>query len=301
MILMQAQRQRDLKYPTSTELLRSSNELGWSTLIADLRSHSRYEGPGAAPPANAEVAIVVRGSDEGFVTCKVGGSWQSARPTTGSIWLRPMRCKSDEVRIGSAKLQVLHLYVPGGVFARLMGDYNLPAVPGRSIRYACGVQDELINQIGLSVLSEMPTAAGRMLVETSSLLLAARLAHSHSETELTQSPIGSGHGLDGGRLRRVLAYVEEHLAEDITVADLANVACLSIFHFTRAFAGATGVPPHRYVSRRRLETARAMIATGRTSLSEIAHDCRFSSQSSFTRAFRRATGMTPAEYRRTLR
>jgi AraC family transcriptional regulator len=301
MILMQAQRQRDLKYPTSTELLRSSNELGWSTLIADLRSHSRYEGPGAAPPANAEVAIVVRGSDEGFVTCKVGGSWQSARPTTGSIWLRPMRCKSDEVRIGSAKLQVLHLYVPGGVFARLMGDYNLPAVPGRSIRYACGVQDELINQIGLSVLSEMPTAAGRMLVETSSLLLAARLAHSHSETELIQSPIGSGHGLDGGRLRRVLAYVEEHLAEDITVADLANVACLSIFHFTRAFAGATGVPPHRYVSRRRLETARAMIATGRTSLSEIAHDCRFSSQSSFTRAFRRAVGMTPAEYRQTLR
>jgi AraC family transcriptional regulator len=110
-----------------------------------------------------------------------------------------------------------------------------------------------------------------------------------------------GYRLDDGRLRRVLAYLEEHLAEDITVADLANVACLSIFHFTRAFAGATGVPPHRYVSRRRLETARAMIATGRASLSEIAHDCRFSSQSSFTRAFRRAMSMTPAEYRRTLR
>jgi AraC family transcriptional regulator len=303
MILMQAQRQRDLKYPTSTELLRSSNELGWSTLIADLRSHSRYEGPGAAPPANAEVAIVVRGSDEGFVTCKVGGSWQSARPTTGSIWLRPMRCKSDEVRIGSAKLQVLHLYVPGGVFARLMGDYNLPAVPGRSIRYACGVQDELINQIGLSVLSEMtcPTTAGRMLVETSSLLLAARLAHSHFETGLIRPPLPSRHRLDDGRLRRVLAYVEEHLAEDIAVADLANVACLSIFHFTRAFAATMGVPPHRYVSQRRLEGAKAMIATGRASLGEIAFDCRFSSQSSFTRAFRRATGVTPAEYRQTLR
>jgi AraC family transcriptional regulator len=61
------------------------------------------------------------------------------------------------------------------------------------------------------------------------------------------------------------------------------------------------VPPHRYLSRRRLESAKAMIATGRTSLSEIALDCRFSSQSSFTRAFQRATGVTPAEYRRTLR
>jgi AraC family transcriptional regulator len=62
-----------------------------------------------------------------------------------------------------------------------------------------------------------------------------------------------------------------------------------------------GAPPHRYVSRRRLENAKDMIATGRASLGEIALDSRFSSQSSFTRAFRRATGMTPAEYRRTLR
>jgi AraC family transcriptional regulator len=76
-------------------------------------------------------------------------------------------------------------------------------------------------------------------------------------------------------LRRVLAYIEEHLAEDITVTDLANVACLSIFHFTRAFAATMGVPPHRYVSQRRLESAKAMIATGRASLCEIALDCRF--------------------------
>ena len=193
--------------------------------------------------------------------------------------------------------------MPTGVFTGLMDDYNLPAVPGRSIRYSCGVQDDLISQIGLSVLSEMmsPTAAGRMLVETSSLLLAARLAHAHSETGPIRSPTPSRHGLDDGRLRRVLAYVEEHLAEEITVADLANVACLSVFHFTRAFAATMGVPPHRYVSQRRLESAKAMIAAGRAPLSQIALDTRFSSQSSFTRAFRRATGMTPAEYGRTLR
>jgi AraC family transcriptional regulator len=147
MSLMQAQRQRDLKYPAST-LLKSSRDLGWSTLIADLRSHSRCEGPGTAAPPDAEVGIVVRGTDEGLVTCKVAGSWKSARPTTGSIWLRPIGTRSDEARIGSAKVEVLHLYVPTVAFARLMDDYNLPAVPGRSIRYSCGVQDELINQIG---------------------------------------------------------------------------------------------------------------------------------------------------------
>jgi AraC family transcriptional regulator len=302
MSLMQTQKQEGPKYPKST-LLKSSNELGWSTLFADLLSHGRYEGPGAAEPPGAEVGIVVRGSDEGLVTCKFAGSWQSARPTMGSIWLRTIGRNSDEALVSSANVQVLHLYVPSVVFTGLMDDYNLPAAPERSIRYSCGVQDELINQIGLSVLSEMmsPTAAGPMLVETSSLLLAARLAHSHLETGLIRLPTPSQHGLDDGRLRRVLAYIEEHLAEEITVGDLANVACLSVFHFTRAFAATMGVPPHRYVGRRRLESAKAMIATGRASLGEIALDCQFSSQSSFTRAFRRATGMTPAEYRRTLR
>ena len=182
--------------------------------------------------------------------------------------VRPIGRADDEVRICSPKVEVLHIYLPTVAFAPLMNDYNLPPVPGRYIRGSWGVQDELINQISLSVLSEMmsPTAAGRMLVELSSLLLAARLAQSHLETELIGSPIQSRHGLDDGRLRRVLAYIEGHLAGDITVVDLANVACLSIFHFTRAFAATMGVPPHRYVSQRRLENAKAMIATGRASL-----------------------------------
>ena len=287
---------------TST-LLKSSKDLGWSTLLAELCSYGQREGPPGPVAPHAKVSITVRGSDEGLVTCKVGGSWWSARPTTGSIWLKPIGGKYDDAHIRSPKVQVIHLCIPNVVFARLTDDYNLPVAPERSIRYACGVQDEVVNQIGLSVLSEMisPTAAGRMLVETSSLMLAARLAHAHVETELIRLPILTLHRLDDLRLRRVLAYVEEHLAEDITVADLANVACLSIFHFTRAFAAAMGVPPHRYVSRRRLESAKTMIATGRASLCEIAFDCRFSSQSSFTRAFRRATGRTPAEYRQTLR
>jgi AraC family transcriptional regulator len=164
----------------------------------------------------------------------------------------------------------------------------------------CGEQDEVVNQIGLSVLSEMmtPTAAGRMFVETASLLLAARLLHAHWDAGSVRLPIERRHRLDERRLRRVLDYVEEHLADDIAVADLANVASLSIFYFTRAFSAAVGMPPHRYVSQRRLEWAKTMIAAGGTSIAEMAFVCGFSSQSSFTRAFRRATGLTPAMYRR---
>lgn len=288
-------------YPTSM-LLSSSKDLGWSTLSAELRSHGRSDGPGTEA-LHAEVAITMRGVNEGQVACKVGGSWRTVRPTTGTIWLRPIGAKSDVALISAPKVQVMHMYVPAPVFRRLADDYDLPTSPGRSIRYSCGVQDPIISQVAQTVLSEMmhPTAAGRMLVETSSLFLAARLAHSYLETTFAQPQARGCHGLNARRLKRVLEYVDMHLIDDVTVGDLAKVACLSVFHFSRAFAASMGVPPHRYVSQRRLDYAKAMIVTGRTPLDEIASDTRFASQSSFTRAFRRATGMTPGEYRQASR
>jgi AraC family transcriptional regulator len=296
-----ARRQIQKDRHSQPALLESSRDLNWSTLFAELCSYGPREGPAAVTP-HAEISIMFRGSGEGVVTCGADGSRWSARPTTGSMWLKPAGGKYDEARITSPELQVLNLYIPGTVFARLGDQCSLPAAPDRSIRYDCGVRDEVINQVGLSVLSEMmcPTAAGSMLAETSSLLLAARLAHSHLEAGSIRMPLASQHRLDDRRLKRVLEYIEEHLSSDIAVVDLADVARLSLFHFTRAFSATVGVPPHRYVSQRRLESAKAMIATGRVSLGEAAFACRFSSQSSFTRAFRRATGMTPAEYRRTL-
>ena len=301
MSLQRIQRQRGPSYPTSM-LLKSSKDMGWSNLFVELRSHGLSEGPGSAA-LHAEVALTMHGVSEGQVACKVGGSWRAVRPTTGTIWLRPIGAKSDVARISAPKVQVMHMYVPALVFSRLADDYDLPASPGCSIRYSCGVQDQIINQIGQSVLSEMmhPTAAGRMLVESSSLFLAARLAHSYLEATSVRPHARGCHGLDAARLRRVIEYVDVHLADDLTVDDLAKVACLSIFHFTRAFAASVGVPPHRYVSQRRLDYAKAMIVAGRTPLEKIAFDARFSSQSSFTRAFRRATGMTPGEYRRASR
>jgi len=64
------------------------------------------------------------------------------------------------------------------------------------------------------------------------------------------------------------------------------------------FSVTMGVAPHRYVSRQRLESAKMMLADGKRSLRDIAVSCQFSSQTSFNRAFLRAIGVTPGEYRR---
>jgi FixJ family two-component response regulator len=106
------------------------------------------------------------------------------------------------------------------------------------------------------------------------------------------------HGLDEGRLKRVLDYMGDHLGDNVDVDELAGVACLSPFHFTRMFRNRIGVPPYRYMVELRLGHAKTLLANSDESLVEIALATCFSSQSNFTRAFRRATGMTPGEYRR---
>jgi AraC family transcriptional regulator len=243
--------------------------------------------------------IALGASDKGIAGHRVGTCWSTTKLRPGLIWLKPIGGKYDGAYVTPKTVRILNLHLATGVFTQLSDDYGLPKALDRSIRYEHGAQDEVINQIGLSVLAEMmrPAAAGRMLAETASLLLAARLVYAYLDAGTVRLPIESRHRLDDRRLMRVLDYIEAHLFEDIAVADLAKVACLSIFHFTRAFSSATGVPPHRYVSRKRLEHAKAMIAAGGT-IAETAFACRFSSQSSFIRAFRRATGVTPAEYRR---
>lgn len=97
---------------------------------------------------------------------------------------------------------------------------------------------------------------------------------------------------------RVLQYVEANLEADISVSDLAEAACFSLFHFARAFHLAMGRPPHAYLSERRLDRARHLLAHSDNSLVDISLTCRFSGQANFTKAFKRAVGVSPGRYRR---
>jgi AraC family transcriptional regulator len=97
---------------------------------------------------------------------------------------------------------------------------------------------------------------------------------------------------------RMSNVIEANLDGHLTVDHLASIACLSRFHFARAFKAAIGQSPHRYVSGKRLERAEALLVRGDQSLVDIALALNFSCQANFTRAFRQATGQTPGQYRR---
>lgn len=102
------------------------------------------------------------------------------------------------------------------------------------------------------------------------------------------------------RLATVFEYIEAHLADNLSMAELACAANLSPHHFCAAFRRSTAMTPHRYVTARRLARAKRLLA-GSTSLAEIALDCGFGSQQHFTAAFRQVLGTTPGAVRASMR
>jgi AraC family transcriptional regulator len=107
-------------------------------------------------------------------------------------------------------------------------------------------------------------------------------------------------GLASWQQNRVAAYIDEHLGQRISLADLAGIARLSRFHFARAFKQSFGVPPHRYHRHRRIDRAMELLAHSRHTVTEIALKVGFSESSAFATAFRRTTGLAPSEYRRAI-
>jgi AraC family transcriptional regulator len=286
------------KYPTSA-LLASSVGLGWSTISVEVRSHGVGESP-VIVPQHMELCLVVTGNDDGLVRRSGAGQRQDTIPANGAISLTPIGVGDNEITITAPIPKVMHLYLPTTLFRRLGDDFNLPSAPAHSIRYVGGIRDEIINQIALSTLSEITneTAAGRMYADTASLMLAARILHKYCDSGSCKLTAPASHQLDHVRLRRVLDHISTNIADNVALVDLAQTAGLSPFHFARKFKLAMGVSPHRYISRMRLENAMAEIAAGKLPFAQIAFNASFSSQASFTRAFHRATGITPKEYRR---
>jgi transcriptional regulator GlxA family with amidase domain len=102
-------------------------------------------------------------------------------------------------------------------------------------------------------------------------------------------------------LREVQRWITDHPAADLSVETLASRASLSPRQFARAFAAEVGMPPGRYVDRVRLETARRRMEDTADGVEETARRCGYGTPEAMRRAFVRALGVSPAEYRRRFR
>ncbi len=99
------------------------------------------------------------------------------------------------------------------------------------------------------------------------------------------------------RLDRAMRFIENHLAEPVTLEDLASAASLSVFHFSRAFAARFDESPMAHLRRRRMAAAAAQLSGERPPrLVDLAFDLGFESQEGFTRAFKRLFGTSPGKF-----
>jgi AraC-like DNA-binding protein len=150
----------------------------------------------------------------------------------------------------------------------------------------------------LTALIEGPASDDCYYLEALGRVLAHELMRvNQGNTQGKQAVRG---GLAAWQQRIVTAYIEEHLSESVPLAQLAGLVSLSSYHFCRAFKQSCGLPPHRYHTSRRIERAKALLSKPVFSVTDIGLTLGFSETSSFTAAFRKATGLTPTAYHRSL-
>lgn len=104
-------------------------------------------------------------------------------------------------------------------------------------------------------------------------------------------------GLPRYKLRRAVDYINDNMVEDIGFRDIAAHLKMSAYHFARMFKQATGKSPHHYIMCRRMERAKTLLANAGLPISDVAFEVGYKSQSHFTTAFGRLTGVTPAVFR----
>ena len=293
---MQLQDQGGAKYGAN-DVLASSACAGWRGLAAEHRRHPRGEVP-TFQPMHLEIAIAT-GCHPDCVVSRTGDRIrQHTRVEAGTLWFCPVGVLEEDIVV-SQWHDALHIYLPPERFSQLSAERGGAELRPEAVPYLGGFYNERIRRIGLALLAhlEAPGAGGTVLTDTLSIALTACVVDNYSSDTRRRLPRIREHRLDRRRLRRVFDYMTAHLEDDVGLSELAAAACLSPYYFVRIFSKTMGVPPHRFLSRMRLERAKTLLSLREMPIAQIALACCFSSQANFTRAFHRATGSTPMDYR----
>ena len=223
-----------------------------------------------------------------------GGPAQPARFSPGEFSFTPAGVSTRVIGPAGRTMQVLQ---SPETYDTIISD----VVRGGSVNFE--VRYPIIDPFGSQIVSTITHEnegglLDRILVDALNMALAVRIVrHFVDPSKITLAP---SNGLSRERLQRVCDYIEAHLDDRPTLADLAAVACLSPYHFSRSFKQAVGVGPQRYVRQRRLDRAKTLMRRTNQPLALIAQEAGFADQSHLNLVFRREVGMIPGRYRAAL-
>ncbi|WP_448624365.1 helix-turn-helix domain-containing protein [Geodermatophilus sp. URMC 64] len=269
-----------------------SPDVGWDRL--SVRGY-RYGPSDVLVPGLRDYTIVAyrRGSTP-MRRC-IDGRWTAEDVVPGDVSLLTRATESHWV--WPRDIEVVHAYLTRDELATTCRQMYEREVEDVELHDAVKASDPAVHRTVMQIAHEAAegAAGSKLMVDSLSCQLAVHVLRNHAHV-LFRECSGTG-GLSLGQERAVRDYVHEHLAETISLDDLAGVTGLSRFSFARKFRETSGTTPHGFVLRQRVERARTMLERTDIPLPDVAAGCGFADQSHMTREFKKRLGVTPGRYR----
>lgn len=203
----------------------------------------------------------------------------------------PRRHVEEWVRTDNAHILILGISdaALNATCGGISGEVELCATPH--------LVDERVSALATAVNAERVAGfpSGRLFLDSIEQGLAIELADRHA-VRSHSLPVYQG-GLTPARLRKVVALIDAKAEDDLSVAEMADTAGVSVAHFLRAFRKSTGESPHQVVLGHRIEGAKELLCAPEARVLDVALACGFKMQQHFARMFRRICEASPTEYR----
>lgn len=196
----------------------------------------------------------------------------------------------------TAPQDIVSFYIPQAVLTELADG----ATAHGPLILSCpaGTVDPVMNNLVSAILPLLrhPSDRSWLFVDQLALAVVAHCALTYGGCDPRPRKIRGG--LSNAQVEQAKAFLAEHLGGDILLADVARVTGLSRGHFIRAFALTTGITPHRWLQRHRVEKAKSLLLESNVTIAEIALACGFADQSHLTRSMKLLLGINPAALRK---
>lgn len=256
-------------------------------------------GPGRIPEtANDANLIVVPVQPEPLEASVLrAGEWYDLRLARGDIAILPAGVAASWR--WDAPARVLLVWIEPRTIERFVERELGIAVACTSLGTVTALRNPGLHGLAVQLLRvlEMDGLGVPTLFDATARLFLTTLVRDYA----VPAPSGPSDGLPPGRLQALTAFVEANLDRRIAVPELAAAAGLSVTVLARALRAGHGTTPSGLVALLRAERARAAMADGARSLTEIAAACGYADQAHMTRSFKRAFGRTPSAHRAALR
>lgn len=221
--------------------------------------------------------------------------WRDERVGPGDVSLLTRAAPSHWV--WPSDIEVVHVYLRPDEMADVCRQMYEREVDEVALRDELRAADPDIHRTAMLIAAEAAAGAAgsRLMVDSLTQQLAVHILRRHADLVFREPP--GSDGLTTAQIRTVRDHVAAHLADKLSLEDLATSVGLSRFHFARRFRASTGTTPHEYVTRARIDRARSLLTGSDQPLSSVAAACGFADQSHLTRVFRRLVGTTPGRFR----